>query len=126
MQKRRRQSPQKILSRRSLTLLEVMVGIALLLLATGVIGWNMQQAIAKKKFQSDLGRLRTQWISCQRVAMATQTDWKGQLRRKGGHWTFIAESIDGVSAKSLPPLDLNPLSLFLDGKKSSYHGRPNA
>jgi len=104
--------------RRFFTLLEVMVGIALLTLASGVIGWRMHKAIQKKKFQSGIERLKERFFICQRLAVATQDDWTGEFKQKEKDWVFELSCIDG-KIKKLPTLTLEGITIALNGKKVS-------
>src|SRR3990167_5990143 len=104
--------------RRTLTLLEVMVGIALILLASALVGWKLSEAISKKQLSSDLEKLRSRFLVCQRIAATTQADWQGVLEKKGKSWVFESACIDNQKAKKIPPLKLEAaLSIYLDGEK---------
>ena len=104
------------MKRKAFTLLEVLVAIALFLIASGVIGWRMHKAIEKKKFQSELERLRVRLKVSQKMAISMQADWKGTLQWEGKGWLFDAYC-EEVPGKHLTPLHLEPLEIFLDGKK---------
>lgn len=102
--------------RQSLTLLEVMVAIVIVVIASGVIGLRMHKAIEKKKFQSELARLRVRFTVSQRLAVACQADWKGSLKREGKGWIF--ETVcEEVSGKKLTPLHFESIEIFFNGKK---------
>lgn len=101
--------------RRFFTLLEVMVAIALLTLASGVIGWKMHKAIEKKRFQSAIERLKERFFICQRFAVTTEADWKGELKQEKKEWVFASTCIDG-KFKSLIPLKFEKISVALNGK----------
>ncbi len=103
--------------KRCFTLLEVMVALALILIASGLTGWKMHQAVCKKRFQSDLDRLQSRLLICHRLSVAMQSDWKGVLTRQGKEWTFETFCPDAGEAKKWKPLRLHSFDLFLDGKK---------
>ncbi|HSX25505.1 MAG TPA: hypothetical protein VLE89_00685 [Chlamydiales bacterium] len=100
------------------TLLEVMVGITLLLLASGLIGWKMHGAIQKKRFSANLERFKERCALCQRLAMVTQADWRGLLKQKGDRLIFETTCIESKEINGFAPLTLDSLSLYLDGKKA--------
>jgi prepilin-type N-terminal cleavage/methylation domain-containing protein len=102
------------MSKRPFTLLEVMVAIALLVIASGGIAWKMQGAVRKKQFQSQVERLHTRLAVCQRMAMAMQADWRAVLQHKGNEWILQAFCDEGT--RKLAPLVLH-LEILLDGKK---------
>ena len=104
--------------KRTFTLLEVMVGLALLLLASALVGWKLSEAISRKQFSSDLEKLRSRFLVCQRIAVTTHADWKGVLRKKGKRWVFESACIDNRKARKFPPLKLeSALTVYLDGEK---------
>lgn len=105
-------------SKRLFTLLEVMVAIALLLLASSWMGLKIHQGICKKRFQSDLERIEARCLMIQKLAVAMQADWKGVLKKKGVQWVFEA-TCDEPRAKKFSSLKLeSPLQLFFEAKES--------
>ncbi len=114
------QDPPKLLShlmkKSNFTLLEIMVAIALFAIASGVIGWKMHQAVANKRFQSELEQLQQRLTVAQKLAVAMQADWKGTLKKEKKGWVFeiVCEE---RTAKHLPPLRLHGMEIFLDQKK---------
>jgi prepilin-type N-terminal cleavage/methylation domain-containing protein len=104
------------MKRRAFTILEVMVAIVILVMASGVVGLRMHKAIEKKKFQSELERLRIRFTVSQRLASSMQADWKGTLKREGKGWIFetVCEEVNG---KELKPLHLDGIEIFFNGKK---------
>jgi prepilin-type N-terminal cleavage/methylation domain-containing protein len=103
-------------SKRSFTLLEILIGIALLAIASGLVGWKMHRAIQKKEFHSALERLKSRFIVCQRLAVATQADWQGQFQKSEAGWVFETTCDEG-RVKKLSPLQLGSLEILLDGKR---------
>jgi len=85
---------KKTKSRRYFTLLEVMVGLTLLLIAAGAIGWKMHGFIEKRRFQSDLDRLKFRLMTLQTLSANMQSDWLGVLRREKKNWIFESHCID--------------------------------
>ena len=104
------------MKRRPFTLIQVMVAIVILVIASGVVGLRMHKAIEKKKFQSELERLRIRFTVSQRLASAMQADWKGTLKREGKGWIFET-ACEEVNGRRLTPLHLEALEIFFNGKK---------
>ena len=102
--------------RRAFTLLEMMVAIVILAIVSGIVGLRMHKAIEKKKFQSELERLRVRFTVSQRLALAMQADWKGTLKRERKGWIFET-ACEEVSGKRLTPLHLEGIEIFFNGKK---------
>ena len=102
-------------TRRPFTLLEVMIAFFLLTLAAGVIGIRMHKAIQKKKFQSELERLRDRFYVSQRIAVAMQADWKGTLKKEKQGWVFEVRCQE-VSVRDLKPLKFSPTAISFNGK----------
>ena len=105
--------------KRSFTLIEVMVAICLLILATSAIGWKMHEMIAKKRFTANMERLRSRLLTCRQLSLNMQSDWEAVLECKGKIWTFDAHCIDNPKVSKLPPLSLDSLEVILDGEKRS-------
>jgi prepilin-type N-terminal cleavage/methylation domain-containing protein len=103
------------MTKRSFTLLEVMVAMVLLVIASGVIGMKMYDAVQKKYFQSELERLKARLLVSQRLAVAMQADWKGTLTRHGDEWIFDV-ACEEQERRKLAPLTLHS-ALLLDGKR---------
>ena len=103
----------------SFTLIEVMVAICLLILATSAIGWKMHEMIAKKRFTANMERLRSRLLTCRQLSLNMQSDWEGILECKGKMWTFDAYCIDNPKVSKLPPLSFDSLEVILDGEKRS-------
>lgn len=103
-------------SRRFFTLLEVMVAIMLIAIASGGVIWKMQGAIRKKQFQSELERFRARLTVCQRLAVAMQADWTGTLKKNGKEWIFDIDCEEGARVRKWAPLTLHA-AISLDGEK---------
>lgn len=104
-------------SKRSFTLLEWMIAISLLLIASGLTGWKMRDALLRRKFASDLDRLRSRCLVCQRLAASTQTDWSGVLRKEKKAWVFEVRCVDSSRMGRFAPLKIEVGSILLNGKK---------
>lgn len=104
-------------NKRSFTLLEWMIAISLLLIASGLTGWKMRDALLKRKFRSDLDRLRSRCLVCQRLAASTQTDWSGVLRKEKKGWVFELRCVDSSRMGKFAPLKIEIGSILLNGKK---------
>lgn len=90
-----------------------MVGMVLLTLASGIVGWNIYRAIQKKQFYSELDSVKSQLIACQKLAVASQTDWQGTFVKKKGEWIFQAKSEED---QRFSTLHLHGISILVDGK----------
>ncbi len=102
---------------RNFTLLEILLGLALLLLASGFLGIKMEEALVKKRFQSEFDQIRNRCIVCHRLAIAMHADWRGQFIHTGTGWVFKTFCLDSTKVKALPPIQLSSISLFLNKKK---------
>lgn len=106
-----------------MTLIEVMIAITLVLLATSAIGWKMHGMIAKKRFSASVERLRSRLVTCRRLALNMQSDWQGNLVSDGKQATFSSHCIDDLNVMDLSTLSLGPIEFSLDGsqvKKISF------
>ena len=92
-----------------------MVGLSLLLLAAGALSWKTSVVLEKKRFQTDLNMLRVQWDTLHRLAINTESDWVGILRKNGKKWVFESACIEEERA-ALSSLNLSHFTLFIDGK----------
>lgn len=102
--------------RRSFTILEVMVAIFLLTMVSGIVGIRMHKAIQKKKYHSELQRLRDRFTVSQKLAVAMQADWRGTLKKEGKRWIF--ETVcEEISNRKLPPLTFVEMDIVVNGKK---------
>lgn len=90
--------------KRPFTLLEVMVAFALLVIAAGAIGLKMHHGVQEKRFRTEMDRLKTRCIACQKMAIAMQSDWEGVLRKEGKKWIFETRCLDSIQEKKLSPL----------------------
>lgn len=104
------------ISRRCFTILEVMIAIVLLTIASGVVGLRMHKAVQRKKFHSELERLRARFTVSQRMAVAMQADWKGILRKDEEGWAFET-SCEEVAGKKLSPLRLEKMEIVFNRKQ---------
>jgi type II secretory pathway pseudopilin PulG len=95
-------------------LLEVVVAIALIAMASSVVGFKMHGAIAEKRFTSELDKLRAHLLASSKLSVATQDDWQAVLEKQGAGWVFSACSEEG---RRLSPLKLSPIEISLNGKK---------
>ena len=97
------------------TLLEVMVAIAILAMASSVIGWKMHGAVCKKRFQSQTERLQDRFIVTQRLAIAMQADWKGVLRKETDGWVLEISCEEG-KGRAFSPLHIRCMEILFEGK----------
>jgi prepilin-type N-terminal cleavage/methylation domain-containing protein len=102
--------------RRSFTLLEVVVAIALIAIAAGSLGLKLHRLIEKKRFESDVGQFLFQAAACQRLAVNMQSDWRGVFSKQGGDWVFKASCVDQPKERSLPQAALRSVELSFNGE----------
>jgi hypothetical protein len=103
---------------RPFTLLEIMVGLALILMAAGAIGWKMQGFLETRRFRVSLEQFRSRLLTAQCMAVNMQADWEGVLRRDGKNWTFETVCLDPPSVKGRA-LKLHFSKVFFEGKEES-------
>ena len=103
--------------KRAFTLLEVLVVIAILGITAGMIGWNLHQVIADKRFNSSVDKLHARLSTCRRLALNMQADWKVVLRQEGTRWVAEAVCVDSpATGFPLPLLSLEPMEFLFDGE----------
>ncbi len=95
-----------------------MIALVLILLVGSFTGWEMHHAMQKKRFQSELERLRVRFIVMQKLAVAMQADWKGVLQRRGKEWLFEA-ICEEERGKKLSPLPLGTMKIFFEKEEIS-------
>lgn len=105
-------------SKKPISLIEVMIAIALILLAASSLGWKMYGMIAKKRFSSSAERLRSRLLTCRRLAVNTQSDWQGNLFFEGKEARFSSDCSEDRKVSRLPTLSLGALEVLLDGQES--------
>ena len=106
--------------KRAFTLLEVLVAICLLTLIAGALGWKLHGMIARKRFTSGIERLRSRLLTCRRLALNMQADWRGVLQWNGETWVFEAVCVESPKMPGLSPLSIDSLTIFLDGEKKEF------
>ncbi len=102
---------------RPFSLLEIMVGLALILMAAGAIGWKMHGFLETRRFRTSLEQLRSRLLTAHRMAVNMQADWEGVLKRERKNWTFEAVCLDPPSVKS--SLKLHFSKILFEGKEQS-------
>ena len=68
--------------RRPFTLLEVMIAIFLIAIASSAMGIRMHRLVEEKKFHASADRLYAELESCRRLALNMQADWIVNLEKK--------------------------------------------
>lgn len=101
---------------RFFTLIEVLIAVALLTLAAGLIGWKTHVAMQRKRFFSTMDRLQARCLTCQKLACTMKADWQGILQKKGEEWSFETHCLEGGKIQELPPLSLSSFSLLVEEK----------
>ncbi|MFI5343479.1 MAG: Tfp pilus assembly protein FimT/FimU [Chlamydiales bacterium] len=103
--------------KRAMTLIELMIAITLVLLATSAIGWKMYGMIAKKRFTASVERFRSRLLTCRRLALNMQSDWRGDLYVEGNQAMFSSRCVDDPRVPDLSTLSLGSIEFFLDGEE---------
>jgi hypothetical protein len=97
-------------------LLEVVIGLALILMAAGAMSWKIHGFVEKKRFATDLERLRSRITTIHRMAVNMQLDWEGTLVRDGKNWTFKVSCLDSSTAPTYAPIQLTLAELAFNGE----------
>lgn len=92
-----------------------MVAVVLIAIASTAVSIQMRGAIEKKKFNSNIERLKSRMFVVQKLAMATQADWTGVLKKEADGWTFSVKCDE--PGKQFSPLHLDKMDLLLNRKK---------
>lgn len=100
-----------------MTLIEVMIAISLLILATSALGWKMHGLLVKKRFASNVERVRSRLMTCRRMALNMQCDWRADIEYQGKKLVLRASCIDSPKTLDLPILSLDALEFVLNGEK---------
>ncbi len=72
---------------RSFTLLEVMLGIALLAIASGGVFLRVQRMIERKRFDADVSRFRNTLVLTRSLAINTKMDFRLEMNQTLDGWT---------------------------------------
>lgn len=91
-----------------------MVAIVLIVLASGLISHKMYGAIAKKRFKSEVERVKEQMMAGQKLAVSMQADWVAKFEKNGNDWLFslLSHEIEGQKFK---PLKLDDYKIVFSG-----------
>ena len=102
--------------KQTFSLLEIMVAFVVLAMASGIIGIQMHKAIKKKKFHTQIERLRDRLSVTQKLALAMQADWKAQIHKESKNWLFEAKCIE-PEVRELKPLKIDTFDITFSGKR---------
>lgn len=91
-----------------------MVAFVLLSISTGIIGIQMHKAIQKKKFHTQVERLRDRLTMTQKLAVAMQVDWNAQIKQDSKKWLFEAKSFE-PEVRALKPLKIDAFEISFNG-----------
>ena len=105
-------------SKRTFTLLEVMIGFMLIVFASGAVGWRIHGFLEKKRVQSDVDQIVSRIRTLQQMALNMQSDWSASLKRRGKKWSFVCVCSEQPGARAFAPLHLRPFSLSIDGQEA--------
>lgn len=99
------------------TLLEVMIGVVILVLASGAIGWRIHRLLEKERLHSSAGQLKNLLLHSRMLALNTRADWVLQLNKdEKGKWNsqLICREDPDRSALFGPPTHLGAYQLRFD------------
>lgn len=102
--------------KKAFTLLEVLVAIVLIGIASCLISFRMVRAVQKKKFHSQIERLKNRLVVSQKLAVVSQSDWTCTLQKQEKGWLFEAKC-DEIRHKTLPSLQLDEIEVLLNQKR---------
>lgn len=102
--------------KRAFSLLEIMVAFVLLAMAASIIGIQMNKAIQKKKFHTQVERLRDRLNITQKLAVAMQSDWRARLHKESKKWLFESKCIE-PDVRELKPLNIDSFEVTFNGKR---------
>jgi type II secretory pathway component PulJ len=71
---------------RSFTLLEVLIGVSLIAIASGALFLRLNRMLERKQFDSDLSRLKSTLLSTRSLAINTKMDFRLELRNTEEGW----------------------------------------
>lgn len=100
---------------RKFTLLEILIALVLILIASSAIGIKMNGAIKKKRFHSNIDCFADRIVTAQKLALITQTDWSGYLEKQMDHWILFISSEEGKT-KELKRLKMSYFDISLNGR----------
>jgi prepilin-type N-terminal cleavage/methylation domain-containing protein len=69
------------------TLLEVMIGIAILAIASGALFWRMNQMVERRRFDSDGTRFRSMLVSTRSLAINMKMDFRLEMKEGKEGWS---------------------------------------
>jgi prepilin-type N-terminal cleavage/methylation domain-containing protein len=107
--------------RNNFTLLEVMIAIALLALASGAVGWKIHALLKRERFKTDVARLEQLLLQSRMIALNTKADWHLTLQptKKGWQAILLCQEDPDRSPSFGRASVLGPFDL-------SYRGKPAA
>jgi prepilin-type N-terminal cleavage/methylation domain-containing protein len=102
-------------NRRAFTLLEVMLVMALLVVAGGAIYWRLDRFVAHHRLETDASRLKSALLHARTLALCSRSDIRLILSPSKKGWSLELQQPEDPSA--LPtkwPSSLGRCNLFLD------------
>lgn len=109
------QTKQTILKKikRVFTLLEVVVAIALVAMASGIVGLKMHKLIEAKRFRSEVERIVFRVSMLHKKSLASQKDCQGKLYENGSKGWVFEEIGDEISRYCSRPIQLGKMKIAL-------------
>lgn len=102
---------------RAFTLLEILIGMAILALVSSAVIWKMSRLIRCKQFDSSAEKIQARLYTCRRLAMNMQADWTAQLEAKESQWLFKAECTENPGSLGLPPCRVGKAKILFNGEE---------
>lgn len=102
------------------SLFEVVIAICLIGLAAGAIGWKIDKMISRKRFFSAVESLRSRLLTCRRLSLNMQADWRCNLRREEKKWIFESVCSENPRSQALPLISMAPFALYFNGEKKEF------
>ena len=105
----------KKIEKRSLTLLEVLIAVAILGITAAGIGWKTHSILEKRQFESAFQRFSSRLQTVHLLALVMQSDWQVRLCRRKGVWRADSECVEQPEIRRLTTLSLGKFKLLVDG-----------
>jgi type II secretory pathway pseudopilin PulG len=94
-------------------MIELLVVISLLGILAGSFGWSIYRGVERKRFQTTMESLRFHLMSCHRLALNMQADWKVSLDSS----KCSAQCIEDPTTPAIPPLQLGEIEIVWGEEK---------
>jgi prepilin-type N-terminal cleavage/methylation domain-containing protein len=104
--------------KKAFTLIELFVALSVLLLAAGVIGWNVKGAMDRHRFLASVDQFAIQLRELQVLALSYQSDMEVEFSRKGEMISYRRKSDEPLTILDRGRVSLDGVSeVLFNGKK---------